>query len=276
MRKLLLVLTALITSAAVAFYGYIEGVHIDRLSPAELDDMLSSYYEFYVPDGSAPHPTVVGFHGCSGTLHGARDWARLLQQAGFAVVLVESIAPRELDWPDVCSGRALWGSERAGDVMVSLDAVRQLPFVDADNLHLFGWSHGGWALMDAFAYAASRKRPPNLTVLPARPLHGVRSATLFYPFCEFPVRARQGWPQSFPVHFIFAESDSIVSNAACELIAEAQRASGKPVSARTYPRTDHAFDMRDEDFYDGTLGNQPDATRQVHADMLNHLSRWSR
>ena len=276
MRKLLIVLCVVIAATALTFYGYLEGMHIKRQSTAALNDFLSEHYELFIPEGTQPFATVVGYHGCSGTLFGSRDWAQLFNQAGYAVVLVESIKPRGLDWPEVCSGKKLWGSERAGDVMVSLDAIRKMPFVDADKLHLIGWSHGGWALMDTFNYAANAKRPPNLATLPADPLKGVVSATMFYPFCEFPVRARDGWPQEFPVHFVFAETDSIISNEACQIIIDRQKELGRPISAKTYSNTDHAFDMRDEDFYDGTLSGQPDATREAHADMLIKLRQWSR
>lgn len=280
MRKLLITLLVLIALAAGAFYAFYEGVHIPRQAPETLEAFLADDYELYVPqEGTPPYPTMVGYHGCSGTLEGARDWARLLNQNGFAVVLVESIKPRGLEWREVCSGKKLWGSERAGDIMVSLEAIRTLPFVDASQLHLFGWSHGGWSLMDTFVYAAKKKRPPNLSAFPSKAeddvLRGVLSATLIYPFCEFPSRALDGWPQAFPVHFVFAQTDSIVSNAACELIIDKQKTAGKPVSATTYQNTDHAFDMRDEDFYDCCLKQQHEATRQVHEDMLQKLRQWT-
>ncbi len=159
--------------------------------------------------------------------------------------------------------------------MVSLEAVRKMPFVDTSRLHLFGWSHGGWSIMDTFDYAARSKRPPNLKTRIEEPLKDVVSATIFYPFCEFPARALDGWPQTFPVHFVFAQTDSIVSNDACQAVVDLQSDRGLPVSTKTYPNTDHAFDMRDEDFYDGTLSNQPDATREVYADMLALLKKWS-
>ncbi|MEM7084403.1 MAG: prolyl oligopeptidase family serine peptidase [Pseudomonadota bacterium] len=274
-KKILLSLLLVVFIVGVGVYGWIQGWHLSRQSSDALERMLAPHYEVFVPDGTPPFATVVGYHGCSGTLLGARDWANVFKEAGYAVVLVESMTPRDVHWRDVCAGKILWGNERAGDVMVSLDAVRRLPFVDPNRLHLIGWSHGGWSLMDAFYYAGKQQRPPNLRdALPA-PLEGVLSATFFYPFCEFPSVGRHGWPQSFPTHFIFADRDSIVSNAACERVIDRQRAQQRPVSATTYVDTDHAFDMRDEDFYDGTLGNQPDATRQVRADMLLNLRRWT-
>ncbi|MFK8029651.1 MAG: dienelactone hydrolase family protein [Gammaproteobacteria bacterium] len=275
MRKVAIALFTLIVLCACLLFGYLEGFHIKRETPAELEAFLSDHYEVFTPEGTGPFPTVVGYHGCSGTLHGSRDWARFLNKAGYAVVHVESIKPRELDWPDVCSGKKLWGSERAGDIMVSLDAIRNMPFVNPDQLHLIGWSHGGWSIMDALTFAGDRKRPPNLKSMADHPLSGVQSATLFYPFCEFPARGRHGWPQDFPVHFMFAETDSIVSNAACEAIISKQVANGKPTTSKTYANTDHAFDMRDEDFYDCCLTHQPDATREAYADMLINLRRWT-
>lgn len=279
MRKLLLITILLFLAGAIGFYGLLQGWHIERLAPDELERFLATDYETYVPEGDGPFPTVVGYHGCSGTLHGARDWARVLNEEGYAVVLVESIKPRNLGWREVCAGKKLWGSERAGDVMVSLQSVRQMPFVDPGQLHLFGWSHGGWSLMDTFAIAAKGQRPPNLDQLPENTsgnvLDGVLSATLFYPFCDFPVRARNGWPQTFPVHFVFAETDSIVSNASCQTIVDKQVSAGLPATATTYPDTDHAFDMRDEDFYDCCLKQQHQATSAAYAELTGLLKSWS-
>ena len=54
------------------------------------------------------------------------------------------------------------GSERAGDVLVSIDDARRMPFVDPERLVLIGSSHGGWAIMELLAFEAAERLPFNL------------------------------------------------------------------------------------------------------------------
>lgn len=250
--KIIAVLFA-VTAATVGtgLYGYWHGWQIESLDPSELSEELSPFYQKFKPDGTGPFPTVVGFHGCTGVLQGSIDWANFLVSKGYAVVLVDSLTHRKLDWPEVCGGKKLWGAERAGDILVSLQDVRELPYVDAKDLHLFGWSHGGWSVLDMLAILSKGQTPPNLSQIPQLQLDGVRSATIFYPYCGIPSRARSGWTQQLPVHFLFAENDSIVENEQCMPLVTQQQEAGFPVTAKTYPNVDHAFDMRAEDFYEG-------------------------
>ena len=90
--------------------------------------------------------------------------------AGWAAIAVDSHGPRDFVdsdiWRLICAGQLLMGSERAGDVLVSIYDARRLPFVDPDRLALVGASHGGWAIMELLAFEKVWRLPFNLTALP--------------------------------------------------------------------------------------------------------------
>ena len=122
----------------------------------------------------------------------------MLNAQGWAAIIVDSHTPRGFSayevWRLVCAGQIFMGSERAGDVLVSIDDARRMRFVDPDSLVLIGSSHGGWAIMDLFALDPPRRLPFNLATLPADapadPLAGVVGAILLYPYCGQANRAR--------------------------------------------------------------------------------------
>jgi dienelactone hydrolase len=101
--------------------------------------------------------------GCVGTQPFEREWARDFARAGYVALIVDSFTPRGVTSREaldgVCEGDYVWGFERAGDLLVSLDRLRTHAAVAADRLALAGWSHGAWAVMDAVALGASGARP---------------------------------------------------------------------------------------------------------------------
>ena len=115
----------------------------------------------------------------------------MLNARGWAAIIVDSHGPRGfLDyevWRLICAGQLFMGSERAGDVLVSIYDARRMPFVDPERMVLIGASHGGWAIMELLAFEAARRLPFNLAALPAGapadPLAGVVGTILLYPYC---------------------------------------------------------------------------------------------
>ena len=142
-------------------------------------------------------------------LDGPKDnvvrWAEMLNAHGWAAIIVDSHGPRGFSeheaWRLVCAGQLLMGAERAGDVLVSIDDARRMPFVDPDRIALIGASHGGWAIMDLLALDPPRRLPFNLASLPdaGDPLAGVVGTILLYPYCGPANRARRhGWRAPIP------------------------------------------------------------------------------
>jgi dienelactone hydrolase len=223
-----------------AAWAHVDGLLVEARSPAEIDALLSPYDEVFRPEGAGPFPAAILFHGCGGLRDSLREWARELRDAGLLVVATNSFAGRKLHWKDVCQGRTLLGSERAGDVWVSLARVRARDDVDPERILLLGWSHGAWSLMELFALEPG-ELPPNLDAPPAADYRDVAGLVLFYPYCGLAARARRSWPPGAPpTLMLLAGQDTIVSAEACGAWAD-----GRPgVETHVYPGVDHGFDQR--------------------------------
>jgi dienelactone hydrolase len=251
-------LAAAVVVAAVAVaantVGRWQGLTVERLAPEVLSSLLSPYYRTRVPAGAGPFPTAILLSGCDGPHDNLDRWADRLASEGWASVVVDSHTPRRLGdgevWRLVCAGQLLMGSERAGDLLVALDDVRRMPFVDPTRIALVGSSHGGWTIMDLLAFDPPDRLPYNLTRLPgdaaADPLRGVVGTILLYPWCGFGNYARgAGWRHPAAVLFILSGQDTIAPPAFCDGIIAALEAHGIPVETVRFAEADHAFDQVD-------------------------------
>jgi dienelactone hydrolase len=140
------------------------------------------------------------------------------------------------------------GSERAADVLVSIYDARRMPFVDRDRLVLIGSSHGGWAVMELFAFEAASQLPFGLTALPndmvEGALEGVVGTILVYPYCGPGNRSRRlGWSHSAPVLFLLSGNDLIAPAEQCLDVAGILSRRGIPVEARVFKDVTHGFDQ---------------------------------
>jgi dienelactone hydrolase len=244
-----LMLAALAVNSLAQYRGW----GVARLAPAELSAKLAPHYRVMTPPGDGPFPTGLIHSGCDGPRDNVVRWAEMLNAEGWAAVIVDSHAPRGFSegevWRVVCAGQMFMGSERAGDVLVSLADARRMPFVDPDTTVLIGSSHGGWAIMDLLALDPPRRLPFNLAALPegpADPLAGVVGTILLYPYCGPANRARRnGWSRPIPALFLLAADDVIAPAEQCLAIAGRLEARGLPVETATFEGVTHGFDQQD-------------------------------
>lgn len=244
LRILIPLVAALAGASALAVHAVYRGWHLDALTPAQLSSLLRLQDETLVPTGDGPFPALLLFHGCGGKSDSLRAWARLARDLGWVAVMVDSLRGRGLDAARVCSGRALWGGERAGDVLVSLRDVRLLPFVDPDRIVLAGWSHGAWAVMDLLAIDAAGQLPPGLST-PSRDarLDGLAGVVLFYPYCGLIARsAWNTWRVGVPALMLLAGADSLAPAGDCVDVAHALEQDGQRIATLVYPGARHGFD----------------------------------
>jgi dienelactone hydrolase len=233
---------------------YFGWVVADR-DPEALAEMLRPFYRTILPEGEGPFPTALLFSGCDGPRDNLDRWAVMLNARGWAAVVVDSHGPRDyLDtdiWRLICAGQLLMGSERAGDVLVSIYDVRRMPFVDPGRLVLIGASHGGWAIMELLAFEAAWALPFSLAALPSdpsvtHPLDGVLGTILLYPYCGQANRsARSGWTYPIPVLFLLSRNDLIAPSGDCLAVAETLAANGLSVQTRVFDGVTHAFDQEE-------------------------------
>ena len=226
-----------------------------KRDPQELAVSLREHYRVMKPDGDGPFPTGLLFSGCDGPKDNMLRWAQMLNRNGWAAVIVDSHAPRNLQdhelWRLVCAGQMLFGSERAGDVLVALGDARMLPFVDPGRIVLIGASHGGWAIMDLLAMESVSALPAGLSshpqgISPGAPLQGVIGQILVYPYCGIANQARvDGWSHPAPTLFLLAAEDSITPSRYCLDIVKLLEHRGLPVETMVFEGVNHGFDQQE-------------------------------
>ena len=234
-----------IAEGVLAFYG----LPLSESTPQALSEKLRPHDRWFIPEGAADDarfPAVIAVPGCLGTQPFHITWAEFLQQNGFVVLLIESFAARGLTtvaaMEGSCEGEHTWGFERAGDVLVSLEHLRSHPQVDGERLHLIGWSHGGWAVMDAVAVGHVNIPPPMLTELPENALGGVQSVAALYPYCEFGSYTRSfGWADDIQGVLFLAANDQNIDPQPCQKLVADETLLGRPLQQQTYT-ADHWFD----------------------------------
>ncbi len=232
--------------------GRYAGWIVPQNPPTALAESLRPYYRVSTPPGEGPFPTALLYSGCDGPGDNLDRWTEMLVSKGWAAIVIDSHRPRNLldneAWRLICAGQLLMGSERAGDVLVSIYDARRLPFVDPERLVLIGASHGGWAIMELLLFEKQWRLPYNLSALPdgdaARPLDGVVGSILIYPYCGAANRARrEAWTYPAPVLFLLAEDDLIAPHGDCLAIADLVRAQGVAVETRIFNGVTHGFDQ---------------------------------
>jgi len=202
---------------------------------------LAPHLSLFTPaQGNGPFATVLVFHGCNGQSPAfIEDVKRWLLPAGYALLFVDSLGARGIeDWRPVCAGKRLWGNERALDVYAAIELAAALPQVDGQRLALLGYSHGGWTILDAFAYAGAAGH--GFTATGDAALQRVRAAVTFYPYCGFPAQLRQGISRELPTLVLLAGKDRITDHQQC-LNALGSLNLGE-VRIVQYNNADHVFD----------------------------------
>ena len=230
--------------AGLIYYGLVR----EETDPALLNEQLQAHDGWYLPEISdSPYPGVLLVPGCAGTHEFHRAWAQDFVEWGFVALLIDSFRARgietEVELEAVCEGEKLWGFERAGDVLVSLQRLRTHPQVNEREIYMIGWSHGGWAVLDAVALGTENNRPPMLRTPLDQPLSGVRAVAALYPYCGFGNHvARFGWPDdSIRGLFVIAGRDRNIEPEPSISLATRLRSEDLPIELLSL-EADHWFD----------------------------------
>ena len=238
---------------ALNTYRHAVGVSTLDDTPERREERLSSHWRILRPEGSGPFPAAVLLSGCDGVRDNMTYWAEKFVASGRLALIVDSHTPRGLDqlesWRLVCAGQALPGAERAGDLAVALETLRQRKDV-TDDVVVLGASHGGWTAMEFVAEASSGEVPPGLTDWPASPeslLGSMTAMVLLYPYCGLLNYAdKTTWPSDLPVLMVLAEDDSIVDTDDCLAMAETLRAGGVDIETEVLEGAGHGFDQQEK------------------------------
>lgn len=258
------------------FFIFKDAIFVEKKTPEELASILAPHFIIKHPPGNGPFPTVLMFHGAGGAFN--RDgnvtnflakWHDYFVSLDYAAILVDSYTGRGFTSDDVAkigSGRKFGGSEHAGDVLISLNEVRKLSFVNPDKLVLAGWSHGGWAIMSLLAMDLVEKLPPNLTVISKGDMDGVKGAVSFYPPFSTWMMSSGGkdWNKSIKALVLLGGKDKVTEGCLKSIsILEKYK---NPITYHVYPDAGHGFDASDED-----LEQLPESLKYLKQELKDNL-----
>jgi dienelactone hydrolase len=227
-----------------------EVVHFPSLEdngPGQPSTMLDGY--LFRPAGQGAHPAVVGLHGCSGMFSPAtgglttrdRAWADELTRAGFVVLLVDSLGPRQHG--EMCSiggfDLAIY-RKRPKDAYGALWYLQSQPFVRGDRIAAIGWSQGGGVVLMSIP-TASLGRPASL------PQGDFRAAVAFYPGSCNDNRLPAGWTSTIPLLVLQGEADVWTPLGPCKAFVEGAVGRGSRIEMQVYPGAYHGFDTPNQE-----------------------------
>ena len=253
------------------------GQHLQRDAFKRHRALIEPHLQTRYPPGDGPSPVVLLFHGCGGVRQVMDEYAKAAVKAGVAAVIVDSHTPRGIAYEaalaQVCTGRILWGRERAADVHAALAVVRDDPRLDASRIVLAGWSHGGWTLMDAFALDTNGQSPDGLNSVPQSAFAGVKGVFLVYPYVSGPALARRRETQlPAPTEVVLVADDSMASEHEAADVFKRMKEAGASVTWSTLGGVTHGFDEPDH-HPTSQLRYDEDATRQTRGAFVEFLKR---
>jgi len=198
------------------------------------------------PLDDSRRPALVFLHGCGGLI-GSRglddreaSWAGELNRLGYAVLMVDSYAPRGIG--NTCSLRVSdpgqWMSlmqRRERDAYGALRFLLAQPFVRPDRIGMIGWSQGGGVVL-----LSTRAGEP--ARLNAAGSASFRAAVAFYPVLCSDNEQTPGWSNEIPLLLLQGASDTWTQAAPCQRFVESAVARGAKVDMQLYPGAHHAFD----------------------------------
>jgi dienelactone hydrolase len=199
----------------------------------------------YKPEGMGPFPGLVLFHQCAGLGTTRRpnrsmfDWAKQAVSHGYAVLLIDSLAPRRVD--TVCLGPKGGVNLPRGvkDALQAAEHLRKFEFVDKKKVALAGYS---WGAMVALLASGKHWRT---TLVPGQRFDAVIS---FYPGCRT-ITPQSGTPYEIvqpdidaPLLVLMGELDNETPASECVTKLDGVRAADPQVEWHVYPNTTHCWD----------------------------------
>ena len=240
--------------------------------------LIEPYTQIHIPESATePVGALIMFHGCGGLKNVQDGYAEAALEAGYGVVIVDSLSARSIGrfaaMSQVCTVMRLWGQERSADVFAAVQIAASDARIDGDQLTLVGWSHGGWTIIDALA-ASGRNQAPESLLGEINPLaEQVRAAVLIYPYCGFPVGSDGSDLNSdIPVFAILAGNDMIAPHRDCRATLTRARDAGVSIEFDVWAGLTHAFDKPGPSA-DPRMEYDPDATQRAYTRVVGILDQ---
>lgn len=195
-------------------------------------------------------PVVVMSHGSDGITTGMHEvWAKPLNDAGYAVFMVDSFTPRDSKKISGTGEQLTWNTTvNISDAIYALKLLSTHPQIDASRIYHMGWSRG--------ANAVTAAMWPNyrLPITKSESIKWAGSIAL-YPGCN----QRYKNPTlkiTSPVLYLLGEKDDMTPAPACVEEAQQLAAEGNPITYKVYLGAYHVFDRPNQPyrkFQEGTF-----------------------
>lgn len=194
------------------------------------------------PDGDGPFGAVVGMHGCNGLFEADGvavahyvSWGRVLREAGYIVLLVDSLGSRGI--ASLCGSRSpspIRWEQLSSDAYGALAYLKQRTDVRPSAIAIMGWSMGG----DVVLRTISRES----AVRSADLLGNFSAAIAFYPGgCAGLARAGS-WKPDVPLLLQLGEADNYTPPQPCIGMIEKIPGRRTTVEFDLYRDAYHLFD----------------------------------
>lgn len=211
---------------------------------------LSSSYAIVKPEGVGRFPTIIMLHGCGRADQPQQAYAEAALKAGYASIIIDSFSPRKINRIEaaasVCTGVQLWGRERAGDIAAAIHWAKAQEWVDSNNIHSLGWSHGGWTIMDALALENKIGEYAKISDCGLAPFESLKSAFLVYPWCgPASFSFMRGWQRKIPAHAIICGKDMVVGDVLPKATFKKLIENGEKIEVSFFENGTHSFDETD-------------------------------
>ncbi len=211
---------------------------------------FAPHFKLIRPQGDGPFPCVFMMHGCGRADVPQMPYAMALKEKGFASIIVDSFAPRLISDVEakmtVCTGLQLHANERVGDLAAAMEWSKQFDFINQNDLHAIGWSHGGWCLMDAVAVAKDIPRHTRIEFDWVPMLETIKSMFCIYPWCgPGSYSYSKSWKHNVPTHVIVCGRDVVTGDALAKRAVEKLRRDGINIDFTSFPTATHSFDETD-------------------------------
>jgi len=249
--------------------GPSEQVRVRSLDPSISDAVPGLVY---VPDGPAPFPAAVLLPGCAGMQKSDFGWAEWFQQAGYVVLLLDSLSPRHREYREneLCvTGRPTF-TDQALDAYGGLAYLRSRPDVVGTRVVVMGRSHGGAATLEALSsrfFAGAHFQGSDFA-----------GGIAMYPHCA----SFEAGGIAAPLLLLVGGSDDWEPPANCLARARQLSSAGAPIDWHLYPEATHAFDApgRDRVLQSGSrsihLRYDKAAADDAHARVTTFLAQYLR
>jgi dienelactone hydrolase len=194
----------------------------------------------FEPKGKGPFPAVVMLHGCGGMLDKSGKptksyvfWAENFQRLGYSALLLDSFGARGLK--EICTHKQRSitpQKDRSKDAHAALAWLAKRKGIDADRIHLIGWSNGAMTVLHAIKPDAAGRD---------NGVKGFRSAVAFYPGCTTLAKESDYKPVS-PLLIQAGAADNWTPAKPCEELVKIAKSNKAPAEIDVYPEAYHSFD----------------------------------